>query len=502
MVQKQLTTENAESTEDGSGAPASCSRARIDILVNNAGGVLGQVGRPLEEISPADWQSIFDVNVTGAFYMSQAVAPGMKRAGRGRIVNISSGAGLGISLTGIQAYASAKAAQIGLTRQLAHELGPFGITVNNIAPGFVRSNPTTERQWESYGAEGQAALVDQHRAQATRNARRHRARRPLLRLGLRRLDHRAGPLDRWRQVMPNVAVLEHLRERHARILDELIEFASIPSVSTDPAHAADVERATQWVMRSLAAAGPFDVRTIDTGGNPIVYGEWLGAPGRLTILVYGHYDVQPPDPLEKWESAPWTPTVRNGRLYARGVSDDKGPMLIPIKVAESFMAVTGALPVNVKFMFEGEEEIGSPSLERFIAEHRDLLAADVVVSADGAMWRIDEPSLTVSSRGLCGLELQLTGASKDLHSGRHGGSVANPLHAMAALIASLHDADGRVAVAGFYDRVRELTRDERAAIAALPFDEGAYLRMVGAPARSVSRATPRSNASGRAPRWK
>jgi len=281
--------------------------------------------------------------------------------------------------------------------------------------------------------------------------------------------------------MPDERVLAHLRQRHEAILGELIKFAAIPSVSTDPAHAADVARATRWVARKLAAAGPFGVRTIETGGNPVVYGEWLGAHGAITILVYGHYDVQPPDPLEKWESAPWTPTVRNGRLYARGVSDDKGPMLIPIKVAESFMAAAGALPVNVKFMFEGEEEIGSPSLEAFIAAHRDLLAADVVVSADGAMWRIDEPSLTVSSRGLCGLELRLTGASKDLHSGRHGGGVANPLHAMAQLIASLHDANGRVAVDGFYDRVRELDAAERAAIASLPFDEAAYLRMVGAP---------------------
>lgn len=282
--------------------------------------------------------------------------------------------------------------------------------------------------------------------------------------------------------MPDERVLEHLRDRRDGILDELVAFASIPSVSTDPAHAADVRRAADWVARTLAAAGPFAVRTIETDGNPVVFGEWPGAPDAITILVYGHYDVQPPDPMEKWESAPWTPTVRNGRLYGRGVSDDKGPMLIPIKVAESFMAVAGALPVNVKFMFEGEEEIGSPSLERFITGHLDLLAADVVVSADGAMWRIDEPSLTVASRGLCGLELQLTGASKDLHSGRHGGSVANSLHAMAALIASLHDVNGRVAVNGFYDRVRELDPGGRAAIAALPFDEGAYLRMVGAPA--------------------
>ncbi|HSY84857.1 MAG TPA: dipeptidase [Gemmatimonadaceae bacterium] len=277
-------------------------------------------------------------------------------------------------------------------------------------------------------------------------------------------------------------VLAYLAANHDRILGELIEFAAIPSVSTDPAHAADVRAAALWVAAALERAGPFTVRTIPTAGNPVVYAEWLGAPGKLTVLVYGHYDVQPADPLERWQSPPWTPVVRDGRLYARGVSDDKAPMVIPIRVAEAFFAVTGGLPVNVKCVFEGEEEIGSPSLDAFIRDNTELLAADVVLSADGAMWRIDEPSLTVASRGLAGLEMILTGASKDLHSGRHGGGIANPLHAMARLIASLHDADGRVAVAGFYDRVRELTSRDRAAIAALPFDEGAYLAQVGAPA--------------------
>ncbi len=282
-------------------------------------------------------------------------------------------------------------------------------------------------------------------------------------------------------MMADDRVLAHLRANHDRIFSKLVEFASIPSVSTDPAHAADIDRAARWVATALAAAGPLTVRTLLTAGNPVVYGEWLDAPGRPTVLVYGHYDVQPPDPLEKWHSPPWTPTVRDGRLYARGVSDDKGPMLIPIAVAEAFFATAGGLPVNVKFMFEGEEEIGSRHLDAFVERHKDLLAADVVVSADGAMWRIDEPSLTVASRGLCGLELTLTAASKDLHSGRHGGGVANPLHAMATLIASLHESDGGVAVAGFYDAVRELSRDERAALAALPYDERAYLAQVGAP---------------------
>jgi len=200
------------------------------------------------------------------------------------------------------------------------------------------------------------------------------------------------------------------------------------------------------------------------------------------VLVYGHYDVQPPDPLEKWKSPPFVPTIRDGRLYARGVSDDKGPMLIPIKVAQAFFAATGALPLNIKCMFEGEEEIGSPSLDAFIAENTVLLAADFVLSADGAMWRIDVPSLTVASRGLAGLELTLTGAAKDLHSGRHGGAVANPLHAMARLITTLHDATDRVAVHGFYDGVRDLSAAERAAIAELPFEDRAYLEQTGAPA--------------------
>jgi acetylornithine deacetylase/succinyl-diaminopimelate desuccinylase-like protein len=277
-------------------------------------------------------------------------------------------------------------------------------------------------------------------------------------------------------------VLEYLDANRDGTLVELIEFAAIPSVSTDPSHAGDIAAAAAWVATALRSAGPFTVRTIATSRNPIVYAEWLGAPGKPTVLVYGHYDVQPPDPLEKWQSPPFTPTVRDGRLYARGVSDDKGPMLIPIKVAQAYFTTTGALPLNVKCLFEGEEEISSPSLETFIRDNKALLAADVVLSADGAMWRIEEPSLTVASRGITGLEITLTAASKDLHSGRHGGAVANPLHAIARLVASLHDDGGRVAVAGFYDAVRALTPAERAEIAALPFEDAAYLAQVGAPA--------------------
>ncbi|MFN7978633.1 MAG: dipeptidase [Vicinamibacterales bacterium] len=277
-------------------------------------------------------------------------------------------------------------------------------------------------------------------------------------------------------------VLAHLAASHDDVLASLVAFAAIPSVSTDPAHAGDVQRAAHWVADRLREAGPFAVETWPTAGHPVVYAEWLGAPGRPTVLVYGHYDVQPPDPLEKWQSPPFVPTMRDGRLYARGVSDDKGPMLQPIAAARAFFAVDGALPVNLKCLFEGEEEVGSAHLEDVVRAHAARLGADVVVSADGAMWRVNEPSITIACRGLCGLELTLTGAAKDLHSGRHGGGVANPLHGLAALVASLHDHDGRVTVSGFYDEVRDLAPAERAAIAALPFDERAYLDQVGAPA--------------------
>ncbi len=276
-------------------------------------------------------------------------------------------------------------------------------------------------------------------------------------------------------------VLTYLSSHHDQILAELVAFAAIPSVSTDPAYAEGMERAADWVADQLRRAGIEGVRMIPTPRHPVVYGEWLHAIDAPTILVYGHYDVQPPDPLDKWQTEPFLPTVREGRLYARGVSDDKGPMLIPLKVAQAFMATEGKLPVNIKFLFEGEEEIGSPSLEGFIQEYAEMLAADFALSADGAMWRINEPSITVASRGMTGLEFTLTGATKDLHSGRHGGAVANPLHAVAELVASLHTADGRVAVAGFYDDVLALSDEERAALAALPFDDADYLAQVGAP---------------------
>jgi acetylornithine deacetylase/succinyl-diaminopimelate desuccinylase-like protein len=279
-----------------------------------------------------------------------------------------------------------------------------------------------------------------------------------------------------------MGALEYVEARHAEILDELIAFASIPSVSTDPAYKAHIAEASEWVAERMRRAGLENVRINPTEGHPIVTCDWLHAKGAPTILIYGHYDVQPPDPLEKWKSKPFQPEVRERRLYARGVSDDKGPMLIPIKTAEAFMKTAGKLPVNVKFVIEGEEECGSAHLGAFVSAHAEQLRADFVLSADGAMWRPDEPSITVASRGLAALEFTVTGAAKDLHSGRHGGGVANSLHALAALVASLHDADNKIAVPGFYDGVKPVSNSARQAIHELPFSEENYLQQIGAPA--------------------
>src|SRR5438445_60913 len=247
---------------------------------------------------------------------------------------------------------------------------------------------------------------------------------------------------------------------------------------------------------------PIDVRTIATAGHPVVYGEWLGAPKARTILVYGHYDVQPPDPLERWRSDPFGPELRDGRLYGRGVSDNKGPMLIPLKVAQAFFATRGALPLNVKFLFEGEEEIGSRNLEPMIAANARLLRADVVLSADGAMWRSDEPSITVGCRGVSVLEFTLTGANRNLHSRRYGGSIANALHAMAEIVASLHAPDGHVAVAGFYDDVVPLNADERRRSRTSDSMRRVFFRMSGRRRRSAKPATARWSGSGYARRSK
>jgi acetylornithine deacetylase/succinyl-diaminopimelate desuccinylase-like protein len=272
----------------------------------------------------------------------------------------------------------------------------------------------------------------------------------------------------------------HLAAGRAAQLETLKAFCRIPSVSTDPAYAAEVRRAAGFVAGFLGKAGLDHVEIAETGGHPVVMADWLHAPGAPTVLVYGHYDVQPPDPVALWQSPPFEPTLRDGRLYARGAADDKGPVLVPMLVAEAFLAAEGRLPVNLKFLIEGEEEVGSAHLGAFVQANVERLRADALISADGAQWRIDLPSMTVASRGITALEVTVRGAAKDLHSGRHGGSAPNPLHALAAMVASLHGPDGRVAVPGFHDGARPPDPALVRAVAGLEDGADAYYRDIGA----------------------
>jgi acetylornithine deacetylase/succinyl-diaminopimelate desuccinylase-like protein len=266
-------------------------------------------------------------------------------------------------------------------------------------------------------------------------------------------------------------------EDDEQYLPELAQFVAIPSVSRD-SHRPDMLAAAQWLAGQLAFANG---RLAETDGNPVVLGEWLGAPGAPTVLVYGHYDVQPTGSLEEWNNPPFELTVADGRAYGRGATDDKGPILVVLKAAQAYLEQFGGLPLNVKFLFEGEEEIGSPNLPAFLRRHAEQFAADLVISADGAQWRPTEPSLSVASKGLVSLDITVTGAERDLHSGRYGGTVQNPVHALVRLLAGLRTADGLVAVPGFYDGVAELTPQQRAEIAAVDFDDDAYAAELGVP---------------------
>lgn len=271
----------------------------------------------------------------------------------------------------------------------------------------------------------------------------------------------------------------YLQEHKPRFVDELLELLRIASISALSEHAADVRRAADWVAGRLQRAGVEAVEVMPTGGHPVVYGEWLHAPGRPTVLVYGHFDVQPADPLHLWTSPPFEPTIRDGRVYARGACDNKGNLLPAIIAVEALLRAEGALPVNCKFLCEGQEEIGSPQLDRFVAAHKGKLACDLVINTDGGQWSETEPSLLVGLRGICSLEIDVRGARSDLHSGGYGGAVQNPLHALAQLVTSLHTPEGAVAVEGFYDGVEVLDAAERARIAAVPFDEAEYKAQIG-----------------------
>ncbi|HWI63304.1 MAG TPA: dipeptidase [Symbiobacteriaceae bacterium] len=242
----------------------------------------------------------------------------------------------------------------------------------------------------------------------------------------------------------------HLLANQERHLAELLDFLRIPSVSGEGVHRADVDRAGRWVARRLSQAGLEHVRY----DYPVVYGDWLHAPGKPTVLIYGHFDVEPAGELRRWSGQPFEPRVEGGRIFARGASDDKGNMLIPILAVEALLRTDGALPVNVRFVLEGQEEIGSPDLPRWIAANRQQLACDLVVSADGGQWGEDQPALTLGCRGLSSFNLSVRGPAKDLHSGVYGGTIQNPIHALVRILDSLRNADGTVAVNGFYDGVQ------------------------------------------------
>ena len=272
-----------------------------------------------------------------------------------------------------------------------------------------------------------------------------------------------------------------LRDYEEEAIETLKAFCRLPSVSTDPAFASDVRHAAEFVANQLEKAGFPIIEIIETNGHPTIVGEWCNVPNAPTILIYGHYDVQPPDPIDKWKSSPFEPVIRDDRLYARGVSDDKGPLSIPIAVVAAFREVRGKLPINIKVIIEGEEESGSPHFAQTVERLKDRLACDLVVSADGAMWRADLPSMTVASRGLVALEVSVKGAHKDLHSGRHGGSAPNAIRALTRMLASMHDDNGNIVVDGFADTVKPPDPAITTAIEEANFDAGKYFDDIGAP---------------------
>jgi acetylornithine deacetylase/succinyl-diaminopimelate desuccinylase-like protein len=274
--------------------------------------------------------------------------------------------------------------------------------------------------------------------------------------------------------------LQYARKNKENFLEAFKEILAIPSVSTDPAHAADIRHAAEWIATQLHDLGMNNVQVFPTSKHPIVYGERLGVANAPTILVYGHYDVQPADPINLWKTGPFDPVVRGDEIFARGASDMKGQDMVMLKAVESLVK-TGGLPVNIKWLFEGEEEIGSPSLPAFIEEHKDLLASDFAVNPDSGMIGKEYPTLTYALRGLAYFELRIYGPVQDLHSGIYGGVIHNPANALAELIAGMHDAQGRVTLPGFYKRVQKVNKEDRDEMARLPIDDRHFLEITGAP---------------------
>jgi acetylornithine deacetylase/succinyl-diaminopimelate desuccinylase-like protein len=285
------------------------------------------------------------------------------------------------------------------------------------------------------------------------------------------------------------AFVNHNRDR---LLAELKEFVRIPSISTLPEHTPDIERAAAFVADSLRKAGIENVEIIPTGKHPLVYGDWMHAPGKPTVLCYGHYDVQPADPLELWVTPPFEPTERNGNLYARGAVDDKGQMYMHIKAIEALRAVNGTLPVNVKFLVEGEEEVGGASIAKYVAEHPEKLRADVALVSDTAMYAEGMPTLCIGLRGLVYMEVEARGPARDLHSGLYGGAAPNAVYGLIELLAKAKDENGALRVTGIYNDVDEPAAAEQESWKRLPFSEREFLEkevgageLTGEPDRSV-----------------
>ncbi|HEX4348393.1 MAG TPA: dipeptidase [Vicinamibacterales bacterium] len=276
-------------------------------------------------------------------------------------------------------------------------------------------------------------------------------------------------------------VIDFINVNREKYLEELKALLAIPSISALPQHKGDVVRCAEWCADEMRRVGLQNVTLLETPGFPIVYGDWLGAPGAPTILFYGHYDVQPVDPVELWESPPFEATVRDGEIFARGAADDKGQVFMHLKAVEAHLKQTGKLPVNIKFMLEGEEEVGSAHLDDFIRAHKADLAADVVVISDTAMFARGVPSICYSLRGLVYFQIDLRGSSTDLHSGVFGGALANPGFVLAQMIAQMKDRGGHIKVPGFYDDVKALEPAEREAWAKLPFNEKQYKKTFGIP---------------------
>jgi acetylornithine deacetylase/succinyl-diaminopimelate desuccinylase-like protein len=276
-------------------------------------------------------------------------------------------------------------------------------------------------------------------------------------------------------------VIDFIHTHRDRYVSELKDFLAIASISALPEHREDVRRCAEWTAGHMRSIGLENVRLIETGGNPVVYGDWQHAQGAPTILFYGHYDVQPVDPLDLWESPPFEATIREGEIYARGAADDKGQVFMHFKAIEAHLRQNGRLPVNLKLIVEGEEEVGSVHLDEFVRANKPMLSADVAVISDSAMFDRGVPSICYALRGLAYFQIDVTGTTSDLHSGVFGGAVANPAMVLAQILAQMKDKSGRVRIPGFYDDVRPLQADEREAWKQLPFNERKYRKDLGAP---------------------